>query len=169
MEFQLRLEDVGPATRMSALVDTGAAPRDRVRELLVGIERLLVWQATAGIAAEGPLTAERLAVITGLPEFEPPPGWVRVDGSWVDLAATEELLALAADGAACAVRASADGRLVGYVSGTCTPEELHDRCVTTLTGSRSRAVHAPHHYVVCAPGGGDWADRQVLLEGSGRS
>jgi hypothetical protein len=170
MEFQLRLEDVGAATRMSALVDTAAVPRDRVRELLVGMERLLVWQATAGVAADGPLTAERLAVITGMSAFEPPPSWVKVNGSWVDLAATRQLLAQATDGSPSTVRGSDDGRLVGYVSGPFTPEQLHDRCVTTLTGPRfgSRAAHTPHHYVVCAQGDGDWADRPVLMEGSGR-
>jgi hypothetical protein len=167
MEFQLRLEDVGPATRMSAFVNTGVVSRDRARELLVGMERLLVWQATAGVAAEGPLTAERLAVITGMPVFEPPPGWARVDGGWVDLAAAAEVLALAVDGAPSAVRESG-GHLVGYVSGPFTPERLHDRCVTALGGSPTRAVRTPHHYVVCAPGGGDWADRPVLAAGSGR-
>jgi Condensation domain len=165
MDFQLRFEDVGAATRMSALVDTGAVPRDRVRELLVGMERLLIWQATAGSAAEGPLTPERLAVITGMSVFEPPPGWVRIEGSWVDLAAAAELLALATAGAPSTVRES-DGRLVGYVTGPFTPEQLHERCVTALT---SGAVRTPQHYVVCAPGDGDWADRPVLVEGSGRT
>ncbi len=171
MEFQLRFEDTMGGTRMSALVDTGAVPRNRVRELLLGIERLLVWQATEGVAADGPLTSGRLAAITGMPAFEPAPvGWVRIDGSWVDVAAAGELLALAADGAPSAVRQFGDRCLIGYVCGPVTPTLLHERCVAALTGLSfgRRNASCPTHYVVCEPGDCDWPDRPVLAQGSGR-
>lgn len=168
-EFLLRLEDAVGRTRMTAFVDTAAVPADRVRALLFGIERLLVWQATEGVGATGPLTPERLAHITGVPAFAPPPGWARIDGSWFDVTAARELLATAALGAETDVRVRADGGLTGYVTGPYTLRTLHRRCVDLLAEPRYRNAVTPSHYVVCGPGRGGWLARPVIAQGSGRS
>lgn len=146
VQFHLRLYD-DAGTEMVVFVDTASVPKHRVQELMVGIERLLVWQATEG---DGPLTPDVLARVTGIPAFVPPAGWIRVDGSWVDPIACGQLLAAAADGAPTTVRVSEDGRLTGYVSGPFTEEGLHGRCVELLAGPhfRRRNAIAPRQYVV---------------------
>jgi hypothetical protein len=170
-EFVLRLEDTVGRTRMTAFVDTGAVSQNRVRELLFGIERLLAWQATEGVGATGPLTPERLAHITGVDAFAPPPGWARIGGGWCDVPAARALLAAAAPGADSDVRETADGRLIGYVTDPHTrhtPRALHRRCTALLAQPRFRNAVTPAHYVVCGPGHGDLSARPVLAQGGGR-
>ena len=192
-KFFLRVAGDPDVLEISALVDTAFLPPDLTRAILVGMERLLVWQATATDAeAEMALTPAVLAEITSLPAQAPAPGWVLVDRVPVHVATVADLVALAADGRVAAtaveVRAGADGvQLIGYLAGgdagSITPEEIHQRCTAALVNPllpepQWLCAITPHHYVICAEppvGSGQgsapdagWDRCLVLREGSGR-
>jgi hypothetical protein len=150
---------------LHAFTDTRVLSPDTLRKLMFGMERLLIWQATEPAAARQVLDPATVATVTSMAAASRPAGWVRVDGSWVEVAAVEELLAaVAADLCAARpavsvrVRRSADGgddRLVGYVAvpepaTAPTPAQLHRCCVGRLTsappyGAGWRESVAPPH------------------------
>jgi hypothetical protein len=136
---------------LHAFTDTRVLPSDTLRKLMFGMERLLIWQATEPTAAQQVLDPATVAEVTGMAAPSRPAGWVRVDGSWVEVAAVEELLGAAAADLCAArpavsvrVRRGADGgcddRLVGYVAvaepaTAPTPAQLHRCCVGRLTSA----------------------------------
>jgi hypothetical protein len=169
-KFQLRLkeegQDVGQRYQpppggprrvlMHAFADGWVLPTEKLRELMFGIERLLVWQAIDATSAERTLDAQTVADVTGMPALTCGPGWVRAEGGLAEVAAVERLLKAAAadtrqDPAAgppvtVLLRpggVAGDGdRLVGYVAvgdhavgdhAVPTPEQLHRGCVARLT------------------------------------
>jgi hypothetical protein len=161
-KFQLRLKEEGQDVRtrhqpppgaprrvlMHAFADGRVLPKDRLRALMTGIERLLVWQATEADAGQ-PLDPRAITTATGMPAPAGRAGWLRAHGGLVEVAAVERLLAAAA-AEACprqvaappvmvlARPGQASAELVGYVAvrGNVapTPEQLHHGCVARITG-----------------------------------
>jgi hypothetical protein len=175
-KFQLRLKEEGQdlgrrhqpppgAPRrvlMHAFTDGWALPAEKLRELMFGLERLLIWQAIDAANAELTLDPQTIAEVSGMPALAGRPGWVRRYGGPVEVAAVGRLLKAAAadswpppsDQAAASLpvtvlvrpgTAPGDGdRLVGYVAvpdravrdgAVPTPEQLHRSCVARLTGA----------------------------------
>ncbi len=136
---------------LHAFTDTRVLPPATLRELMFGMERLLIWQATDPAAAGQLLDSGAVAEVTGMAAASRPAGWVRVDGSWVEIAAVEQLLAAAAAElcgspvARPAVpvwirRGGGDDLLTGYVAvaepaTAPTPSQLHRCCMGRLTSA----------------------------------
>ena len=94
-KFQLRLKEEGQdlgrryqpppgAPRrvlMHAFADGWALPGQKLRELMFGIERLLIWQATDAANAERTLDPRTVAEVSGIPALPARPGWVRLPGA----------------------------------------------------------------------------------------
>lgn len=188
-KFFMRVAGTPECTELNTLFDTTFLPPDRAMEIMFGMERLLVWQATATDAEAGTgLDPATLAEVTGVSVPRLAPGWIVVDGVRVDLAAVADLVRLTTEGrcteSAVLVRSGPDGALmVAYLAASDpdappTPHEVHDRCVAALANPllpepQWLCAMTPHHYVICAgppvAGSGDgWDACPVLLEGSGR-
>jgi hypothetical protein len=143
LRFDLtRIESVMVCTAWSG--DTGLVDAAELESLLLAVERLLV----AAAARDLDPAATRRAV--GLTPIERGPGWLRVNGCWIELAEAQRLLD---DALGPGVgRVFPDGpHLVAYL-GTGptrqTPEQVHDQCVRALPGRFTRMT--PTHYVLCA-------------------
>ncbi len=181
--------------------DTLIVPAGRVRELLYGIERLLIWQAV-GEAARS-LNPADITTATGVAPPARPTGWFRSEHGIAELRAVADLLRTAAadacpqlaghSGLGVAVRPEPgpDGRawLTGYLAvppgiSPPSPAELHQCCVSRLTGMASGrditarpasfdwlTAIAPQHYVVCVADqryGAELWLAPVIAAGSGR-
>jgi len=165
--------------------DTKYFSREALRELLCGMERLLV------AAACGAADSADLAQITGVTPVSRDGAWVRCGDGWVDRAATAELWrevtgtepsrevtgtghSREVTGTGHSMVGVADGELVGYVAGGTEPSftELHRAFVAAL-GLRND-VRAPDRYrwVAHPPTNpadpSAWQQVPVLLEADGR-
>ncbi|CAG6391980.1 condensation domain-containing protein [Streptomyces cocklensis] len=172
--------------------DSAVLPRRDVEGLLRGVERLLV-----AAAAEDLKLADAPAA-TGLSAPQRGRQWMRIDGCWVERAATAEVLAAAAAAAGAGpvavvgspaaepgdteqggpAQGGTDPLLTGYAAWTGdpqaapAPEDLHEAFLAELTGRY--AAMAPASYVVCAgepddPGDeASWRKLPVLARGTGR-
>jgi hypothetical protein len=149
-----------------------ADPRVLPRPVAEAFAAGLVAILEAAAAEDVPMA--RLGELSGLDPVVRGPRWRCVDGSWIDFATMDSLVAEAAAGRRTHV-AMADGRIECFVSGDgeLTPEVLHDAIMAALPG-RSSAM-APHHYVVCRGAPGDleeldgWRSQARICEGSGRA
>jgi len=157
--------------RIDLDVDTAFIPVRTARQLLTGMESLLVRAAGRSVRLD------EVGAITGIAPAVRGEGWVRVDGAgWVALAEVTSLVAEAPDVVRCAafVEPAGSGRLVAYLVATrpeVTPELVHDQVCARLEGRTD--VMAPQHYVLCAGPPTDdshdaWRSRPVLKSGSGR-
>jgi hypothetical protein len=174
-------DDAGDALRLTVLIDTTVLPPDEAVEWLRAVERLLCATATAEVGVP------EIGEYTDLAPARPGDDWCLVDGSWVHLPTTAELVRGAAGGRHAEVfgipvatgggtpsgRAPDARRLVAFVDGgrdldiAC----LHTRCVAALPGLRT--AMAPQRYVVHAgspsrPGLAGWRALPVLADGTGR-
>jgi hypothetical protein len=172
--------------------DSAVLPRRDVEGLLRGVERLLV-----AAAAEDLKLADAPAA-TGLSAPQRGRQWMRIDGCWVERAATAEVLAAAAAAAGAGpvavvgspaaepgdteqggpAQGGTDPLLTGYAAWTGDPQagpapgDLHEAFLAELTGRY--AAMAPASYVVCAgepddPGDeASWRKLPVLARGTGR-
>jgi hypothetical protein len=127
-----------------AAVDTSYVPAEAARELLGGIERILV----AAASGEDDFTA--LSEISEVTPVRRPAGWARCGNGWVDLAASQELLRQASGTgeATVSVQETPGGgeRLVGCLAGQAQPDFtlLHRRLVAAL--AERSDVRAPDWY-----------------------
>ncbi|MGW4116163.1 condensation domain-containing protein [Actinosynnema sp. NPDC004786] len=149
--------------------DIGVVSRAEMESVLLAVEAVLVG------AAGGDLDAGQVRGLIALDPVERPPGWVLVDGCWVDLAEVQRLLDDALAPSVARIFPAVDGRaLVAHLTATDavrTPEQAHARCMAALP-DRLNAL-APRHYVVCATAPADPADPAAwpapLAAGAGRS
>lgn len=149
--------------------DASLLPAGEIETMLRGVEALLV----AGAA--GDVDLGRLGEVTGVRPIERGPGWYRVDGSWIDLAAVQRLLADALPAPARAFETQ--GELVAYLvagENIGSAAQAHQACMTSLRQRPRRTAIAPARYVICAgapadPGAlGSWRRLPVLSQGTGR-
>jgi hypothetical protein len=148
--------------------DTGRVSDGEVESLLLAVESLLI------AAGAGDLDARGIRGSIPLSTVERGPGWLLVDGCWVELAEMQRLLddTLGATGAK--IFAAANGLpLVAYLARTGsirTAEQAHAACMAALRAYPT--AMAPQHYVICerVPGNPDdpaaWIG--VCSTGSGR-
>jgi Condensation domain len=155
------------------LCDTTYLSSEAIRQLLTGVERLLI------AAACGNAPAGDLGRITGITQVRREGSWVRCPGGWVDLAATRELW-LGAAGADSGLVAeelpsvTGEHRLIGYLTGAEPPAftTLHQRLVTAI-GVRND-VRAPdvYRWVKAPPDdtadASAWRGLDVLAQADGR-
>jgi hypothetical protein len=153
--------------------DTQYVPAEAGRELLLGIERLLM------AAACRDLTAAEFSQVTGVKPVSRGEDWMRFGSDWVDVAAAGRLWrkVVGAGQSAVVWDQAPDGerRLVGYVAGEQPPgfTALHRAFVAAL-GERSD-VRAPdcYRHVARPPADPDrpasWLEALVLAEHSGRA
>ncbi|MFI9642407.1 condensation domain-containing protein [Micromonospora sp. NPDC051925] len=149
--------------------DTGRISDDEVESLLMAVENLLI------AAGSGDLDARGIRGAIPLGPVQRGPGWLLVDGCWVEVAEVQRLLddELAATGAR--VFAAVNGLpLVACLARTetvRTPEQAHAACMTALKAYPTAMT--PQHYVICErvpddPGDpAAWID--VCCQGSGRN
>ena len=171
IKFHLTIQH-GQNIPLVTAVDTAYVPSQATRELLYGIERILI--AAAG--GEDDTTA--LQEISGVTPAPRPPGWRRCGNGWLDPAASEQLLRQASGPSDVAVAvANAPGggvRLVGYLAGAAPPDftVLHQNLVTAVNGRTD--TRAPDWYVWTGPlprtpaDPASWSRVPVLAEGDGR-
>jgi Condensation domain len=158
--------------------DASLLPGGEIETLLRGTESLLV------AAASGDVELGELAGITGVRPAERGAGWLRIDGSWVQLDAIRLLVAdaLPAPTAVFAVREHDDLTLVAYLAadgGIASPGQAHEACMKVLRkpDSAGRIRHtamAPGRYVICERPPADpddlasWQRQPVIADGDGR-
>ncbi len=152
--------------------DTRYVPAEAGRELLLGMEHLLIAAACRDV------TAAEFSQVTGVRPVSRGQHWTRLGQDWVDLAAAGRLWRqVTGTGQSAMVweeAPSGERRLVGYVAGEQPPSftALH-RALVTAIGERSD-VRAPdcYRHVACPPPDPDerasWLGTQVLGEDSGR-
>jgi hypothetical protein len=160
----------GPDLPVMLSCDTKYLGRETIRELLVGLERVLVE------AACGESDVEQLGRLSGVRPAGRGPSWVRCGASRVDLAATQELWQQVAGPRAGAVLAQElpAPELVAFVTGDTAPSftDLHRAFVDAL--QRRNDVQAPSSYrwVAAAPADpGDpaaWQAATVRAQSDGR-
>lgn len=181
-KFQLRLKEEGldagrrqppPGSPrrvlMHAFADGWVLPPGKLRELMFGIERLLIWQATDEAAAEQVLDPQTIADRTGMPAPVARSGWVRLYGGLVEVAAVSRLLSAAAADTCPQATAGPrvavlrrpglgsgdDERLIGYVAvrdgAAPTPEQLHQACVARLTNAPPHGLLIPDEVITSYP------------------
>jgi hypothetical protein len=155
--------------------DTRYVPRQAMRELLSGMQRLLL--AAAG---GGDVVAADLGRVSGVAAVSRGPSWARCGDGWLDVAAAEELwqkVTGSDQGTVLAEEVPGDGgehRLVGYAVGATPPSftDLH-RLFVAAIGERND-VRAPNWYRWVAAEPADpqdaaaWGRAPVLAEGDGR-
>jgi hypothetical protein len=156
--------------------DTAFIPVDTARQMLLGIEALLVSAAARRVL---------LSEVGGVAGVAPAPRdeawrWMARVGGWVRLAEVERMVSAAADGARCAVFVVPDDddeageRVVAYLGpegADLQPEELHAKVCAQLRSLYG--LIAPDRYVFCrtAPvegSGVGWQSQPVSQAGSGR-
>jgi hypothetical protein len=156
---------------LSLFFNTRYVPIEAVRELLLGIERILV------AAACGVEDVDELAASCGVTPAPRGPTWIRRDNAWIDLSASRRLWQdIAGTDAAALIAGSpaGDNRLVGYLATPGRPDfhQLHRRCVKAL--NQRSDVRAPDLYrwiaktPVLPTDPVAWWEEQVLAEHDGR-
>jgi hypothetical protein len=173
--FFFNLFDTQEHARLELDFDTAFLPERVARQMLAGMESLLV-QAAGRI-----VRLDEVGALTGITPVVRGEAWVQVDqAGWVEPGEVARLVAAAPHIVSSAVfvepdgRAAGPGRLVAYLVATrsdVTPELVHDHICSRLDGRTG--VMAPQHYVVCAGPPTDdshagWRSRPVLMSGSGR-
>jgi hypothetical protein len=172
--LQIEMLAAEPALELALISgDTGRVPRAELTLLLRGIERLLA----AAAADDQDLT--QLTRITGVEPVARDDDWLYIDSCWVELSATQRLVAEALPGTAPSVFAVRGPRgtpiLAAYLVATeavRTPEQAHSACVRLLPGRHS--AMAPGWYVLCASTPADprdlegWQNQPELSRGNGR-
>ena len=159
--------------KLTMFCDTAYVPLAAMREMLLGIERLLI----AASARE--LAADELAAITGVTPVTRGVTWVRCGKGWVDVAAArEEWQRLTKETPAMIIAEDApwdgDHRLVGYIAGPEVPDfaNLHRRFVDSLVNRSDVRAPSLYRYVVAAPSEpadpAAWVSLPVLAEADGR-
>lgn len=148
--------------------DTDRIGDDEAESLLLAVENLLI------AAASGDLDARGIRGSIPLDPVERGPGWLFVDGCWVEVAEVQRLLddALASTGARVftAVHGVPMAAHLARTGTVRTPGQAHAACMAAL-GAYPTAM-APQHYVICEriPGDPDdpaaWTD--ACCQGSGR-
>jgi len=155
--------------------DTRYVPREAMRQLLTGMERLLL-----AAAADGDLAAADLGRVSGVTGVSRGPSWVRCGDGWLDLAVAEELWHKVTGSDQGTVLAEdlpgepGEHRLVGYVVGAAPPPfaDLHRQFVAAV--EERTDVRAPNWYRWVAAEPADpadaaaWGRAPVLAEGDGR-
>lgn len=171
LRFFMSAVEAGHLMLLRLSADTCYVPRESMRQVLTGIERLLLAAATSELAAAD------LAAVTGIVPAARGEDWVRCADGWVDLAATRQLWAQVAGGRPAGVLAepAPDGaRLVGYLAGPAEPDfgALHREMVQAL--AERSDVRAPdvYRHTAGAPdsegGAGAWRSLTVLTQTDGR-
>jgi hypothetical protein len=154
-------------------IDTSFIPAATGRQLLVGIEALLVR------AAQRSVLMHELGDVTGVEPVARDAGWrwlARAAG-FVEVAQVGPIVAAATGAAACGVFVEPDDageRLVAYLGpvDAGVPENLHEEVCSRIKGVFGYGAIAPHHYVFCAaaPPDGDqagWRSQPVLFTSDG--
>jgi hypothetical protein len=163
-----------PDIPLTLMCDTRYMSSDTMRELLGGMERLMV----AAACGESDLGA--LAELSGVTPLRRGPSWVWCGDGWVDVDASRQLWQEVTGAGPTTVLAerspAGDGtqRLVGYLIGdeSMKLSDMHRRCVAAL-GLRTD-VRAPGWYrLLGAPpaqpdDAESWRTAPVLSEGDGR-
>lgn len=148
--------------------DTCRISADETEALLLAVENLLIT------AASGDLDARGIRGAIPLDPVQRGPGWLFVDGCWVEVTEVQRLLgdALASTGARAftAVHGVPLAARLARTEAVRTPEDAHAACMAAL--SAYPTAMAPQHYVICEriPDDPDdpaaWTD--VCCQGSGR-
>lgn len=148
--------------------DTHRICDDEAESLLLAVENLLI------AAASGDLDAGGVRGSIPLDPVERGPGWLFVDGCWVEVTEVQRLLddALASTGARVftAVRGVPLTARLARTGTVRTPGQAHAACMAALRAYPT--AMAPQHYVICEriPDDPDdpaaWTD--VYCQGSGR-
>jgi Condensation domain len=172
--LQIEMLAAEPALELALISgDTRRVPRAELTLVLRGIERLLV----AAAADDPDLT--QLTRVTGVEPVARDGDWLYIDSCWIELSATQRLVAEALPGTAPSVFPVRGPRgtpiLAAYLVANetvRTPEQAHSACVRLLPGRHS--VMAPGWYVLCASTPADpgdltgWQHQPVLSNGNGR-
>jgi hypothetical protein len=127
-------------------------------------------------AAEHDLPTKDLAALTTLVPMTRSDDWLRIDSCWIEIGAVRGLLAEVLGDRPHLVVAVPDRllghRLVCYLTGPESPEDIHRRCMALMWGRVS--AMAPHDYVVVAGTPPEsacpdcWAALPVVVAGDGR-
>jgi hypothetical protein len=175
--FGLTRHDVS----LSVWADESRFPAAEVEDFLFAVERLLVAAERRNVPARD------IAALAGISPVQRDASWRRIESSWVEMPAVQQLLD--------AVVASVPGidaaqvfctpgtasppaaeTLTAYISASgseITPQILHAQCIQRLAG-RPTAM-APAWYVICDRTPGDraqlasWRHLPVRVESSGRA
>jgi hypothetical protein len=171
LRFFLVVMDMGDILlRLSC--DTRFVPESSMREMLYGMERLLI------AAACRDLSPAELAETSGITPVPRGPSWMMFGKDWVDMAAAQRLWERVTGSSHAALLPvegpQGDQRLIGYVAADRPPvfTDLHRDFVAAL-GDRSD-VRAPDLYRLVAAGSGhpgdaaSWLTAPVLAEADGR-
>lgn len=145
--------------------DTQYFSRETMRQMVTGIERLLVTAAGAGVT-----DPTALAGVSGVARVERGPDWVRcADAGWVNLPETEALWRQVTGTPRCALVPDEDG-LVGYVVGEGPgPDRLHETFLRAIGNRSDMRTPVRYRRVAASPEPGqDWAGTTLLVEGDGR-
>jgi hypothetical protein len=157
---------------LTMVCDTRYLPSDAMRQVLSGIERVLV----AAVSGESDVAA--LGEISGITPLRRGPSWVWCGDGWADVAGSRQVWrdVLGANPGELYAEPAPDGgqRLVGYLVGdeSVKLDELHRRCLAAI-GSRTDA-RTPGWYRLIgrppAPAGDPsaWRRAPVLVEADGR-
>lgn len=168
----INLSGAGADSEIVLAGDTADLRRSAQREVLYGVERLLVASAAQDIPAH------ELTQVVGVTTLVRGQGWVRCPGGYVDLDATREIWKRVAGTDAADVYAEPAGpefhRVVGYalVVDDRSIGDIHREFVSLL--DRRGKVRAPDWYVRCSAAPRQlrdrtsWAGLQVAQEGNGR-
>lgn len=166
MRFYVAASNLGDGRcRLGLLVDTAYLPGGLGETIIRGIETLLCQAVT------GAVRVAEIADRIGLTPAHRGPDWVSTPAGWVRPQAVAELVGEVA-GAAAFAEPSAGGGITAYVSGSCSPEELHRRVLDALSGRPG--LVAPTEYVICGStpptgaGADAWRAVPVLARGTGR-
>lgn len=149
--------------------DTAHISRTAVRDVFLGVERLLVAAARAGDVA-----GADLAATCGIIPAPRPESWVALADGWVDLPASAAAWRAVAEPAPAELVLGDDGLLVGCLGSDTAPSfvDLHRRVMASIRGSEGRRAPARYRWVSLAGGTPDrpkgWLDLPVLAEGTGR-
>jgi hypothetical protein len=175
LRFSCTVFDPEEHATVDLAIDTAFIPVHTARQMLTGMESLLVQ------AAGRTVRLDEVGAITAIAPVVRGEGWVRVDGAgWVELVEVTNLVAAVPDVVRCAAfvepagQTGGSGRLVAYLVAThthVTPERVHEQVCSRL--DRRTDVMAPQHYVLCAGPPLDdshaaWRSQPVLMSGSGR-
>jgi Condensation domain len=150
---------------LSLHADPQLFDRDEAERFAAGMLRLIE------AAARGPLPTSAIGALTGIDPPRRTGEWVRIDNSWIDLAAVRELLDDALDKRPVDLRVH-EGRLTARIAEDgrpITPRRAHEAVMSASAGRETTL--APHMYVVCegAPRTQDeWDRAAVTAQGDGR-
>ena len=170
VNYYMRVIPQTDVMTLALFVDTVCISLADAKAILYGIESTLVE------AVSRDFRISEINEIAGVSRPTRDSTWIRIDGSWVSLTATESLLRDAID--LFSLRVFVDGQtqqLVAFLvpqRSNLTPVEIHRLCVSFLP--QHKTAMTPQWYVICdsVPTKGDgpdaWAQQAVLTEGNGR-